>query len=128
MIQAGIIIEFTNEESKKRSEDKKLATVEVLPGICGLKTKLIITADEEQLVQVEIHSECPLIAAMQKDLKNLDGYSECFAKYSSSTVYSTAEKNIKHLACPVPTAIIKGMEVACGLALPKNVAFVIEKS
>ena len=31
-----------------------MATVEVLPGICGLKTKLILTADEEQLVQVKI--------------------------------------------------------------------------
>jgi hypothetical protein len=104
-----------------------MAAVEILPGICGLKTKLVLTADEEQIVQVEIESECPYITAMQKDLKDLDGYSECFAKYSSSTVYSTAEKNIKHLACPVPTAIIKGMEVACGLALPRNVTLIIEK-
>ena len=104
-----------------------MATVEVLPGICGLKTKLIITADKEQMVQVKIKSECPYITAMQEDLKDLDGYSECFARYSSSTVYSAAEKNIKHLACPVPTAIIKGMEVACGLALPRNVTLIIEK-
>jgi len=101
-----------------------MATVEILPGICGLKTKLILTADEDQVVQVKIESECPYITAMQEDL---DGYSECFAKYSSSIVYSVAEKNIKHLACPVPTAIIKGMEVACGLALPRNVTLVIEK-
>jgi len=104
-----------------------MATVEILPGICGLKTKLILTADEDQMVQVEIESECPCVAAMQEELKDLDGYNECFSKYSSSTVYSAAEKNIKHLACPVPTAIIKGMEVACGLALPKNVNLVIEK-
>ena len=104
-----------------------MAAVEILPGICGLKTKLRITADEEQTVQVEIESECPYITAMQEDLKDLDGYSECFARYSSSTVYSVAEMNIKHLACPVPTAIIKGMEVACGLALPRNVTLIIEK-
>ena len=104
-----------------------MATVEILPGICGLKTNLILTADEDQIVQVKIDSECPYVTAMQEELKDLDGYSECFAKYSSSTVYSVAEKNIKHLACPVPTAIIKGMEVACGLALPRNVTLVIEK-
>jgi len=104
-----------------------MAAVEISPGICGLKTKLIITADEEQIVQVKIESECPHIAAMQEELKDLDGYSECFARYRSSTVYTAAEKNIKHLACPVPTAIIKGMEVTCGLALPKNVTLVIEK-
>ena len=104
-----------------------MATVEILPGICGLKTKLKLTADEEQTVQVEIESECPYVTAMQNELKDLDGYSECFAKYSSSTVYTVAEKYIKHLACPIPTAIIKGMEVACGLALPRNVSLVIEK-
>ena len=53
-----------------------MATVEVLPGICGLKTKLIITSDEDQMVQVEIDSECLYITAMQEDLKDLDGYSE----------------------------------------------------
>jgi len=105
-----------------------MATVEILPGICGLKTKLIITADEEQIVQVKIESECLSVATMQEELKELDGYSECFSQYSSSTVYSVAEKHIKHLACPVPTAIIKGMEVACGWALPKNVTLIIENN
>lgn len=104
-----------------------MAKVEVLPGICGLKTSLAVTADEDQMVQVQITSECPHIAAMQAELQELDGYSECFAKYSASTVYAVAEKHCRHLACPVPTAIIKGMEVACGLALPKDVTLTIEK-
>lgn len=36
-------------------------------------------------------------------------------------------RNIKHAACPVPSAIIKGVEVACGLALPKDVEIKIAK-
>jgi len=83
-----------------------MATIKILPGICGLKAKLILTADEDQIVQVEIESECQYVTAMQEDLMDLDGYSECFSKYSSSNVYLVAEKYCKHLACPIPTAII----------------------
>lgn len=104
-----------------------MAIVEVLPGICGLKTTLTVTADEDQIVQVQIESECPHIRAMQAELQDLDGYSECFAKCSASTVYAVAEKHCRHLACPVPTGIVKGMEVACGLALPKDVSITIKK-
>jgi hypothetical protein len=104
-----------------------MTKVDVNPGICGLKTQLVITADDMQMVELDIHSECPHITAMQSGLTKLDGYEDCFAKYSESKVYKVAEEHCKHLACPVPTAIIKGMEVACGLALPKDVEIHIEK-
>jgi hypothetical protein len=104
-----------------------MAIIEVTPGICGLTTRLTVTADEDQIVRVVIESGCPHIKAMEDELQDLDGYAECFAKYSTSTVFSVAEKHCRHLACPVPTALVKGMEVACGLALPKDVVIKIEK-
>ena len=104
-----------------------MAKVDVNPGICGLKTQLTITADDMQIVKVEIQSECPYIVAMKDGLSEMDWYEECFAKYSESTVYKVAEKHCRHLACPVPTAIIKGIEVACGLALHKDVIIHVEK-
>ena len=104
-----------------------MAKVEVNPGVCGLLTTLHVKVDDMENVSVEIQSECPHIKAMEAELVDLDGYVECFARYSASTVYSIAEKHCRHLACPVPTAIIKGMEVACGLALPKDVILQIEK-
>lgn len=104
-----------------------MAIVEVAPGICGLKTLLELTTDDLQMVKVEIQSDCPHIMAMGEELLELDGYVECFAKYSESAIYKAAEKHCKHLACPVPTAIIKGMEIACGLALPKDVIISVRK-
>lgn len=104
-----------------------MAIVHVSPGICGLQTKLTITADEDQAVTVLIESDCPHIQAMQAELNELDGYTECFARFSTSAVYAAADKHCQHLACPVPGAIVKGMEVACGLALPKDVVIRIEK-
>lgn len=104
-----------------------MATVQVTPGICGLQTRMIITADEDQAVTILIESDCPHIRAMQAELNDLDGYEACFARFSSSAVYAAADKHCQHLACPVPAAIIKGIEVACGLALPKDVVIQIEK-
>ncbi len=104
-----------------------MATIQVNPGICGLKTKLVVTADDDQMVQVAIDSECPHIQAMEAELQELDGYSECLGRFTGSTVYAAADRHCRHVACPVPSAIIKGMEVACGLALPKDVEIRVEK-
>ncbi|MHC1722957.1 MAG: hypothetical protein AB9836_07135 [Aminipila sp.] len=106
-----------------------MTTVNVNPGGCGLNTKLIITTENNQLVKIYIQSECQQIKDMGSELEltELDGYQECFAKYSTSTIYKIAEKCCRHLACPVPTAIIKGMEVACGLNVAKDATIRIEK-
>jgi hypothetical protein len=101
--------------------------VDIDPGVCGLKTTLSIVPVEKWILRVEIESECPHVKAMEGDLAELNSMAECFAKYSQSTVYKSAENHIKHLACPVPTAIIKGMEVASGFAAIKDVSIHIEK-
>ena len=48
-------------------------------------------------------------------------------KKNTSKVYEVASRHCKHLACPVPCGIIKGIEAACGLALPKDVEMKIQK-
>lgn len=48
-------------------------------------------------------------------------------KFTLLKIYELAKKYCKHAACPVPSAIIKGVEVACGLALPKDVEIRIAK-
>ncbi|MBC7765624.1 MAG: hypothetical protein H7Y41_03980 [Hyphomonadaceae bacterium] len=98
-----------------------MATIKVNPGICGLLSTFTIQADDEQMVSIKIRSDCPHVLAMQAELVDLDGYAECFSNILDSTIYKVANDYIRHIACPVPAAIIKGMEVACGLALPKDV-------
>ncbi len=104
-----------------------MVKVKVNPGACGFITNLTIAADAKQQVKVDIDSSCPQVMAMKAELQELNGYKECFAKPSTSKVFQTAEKHLRHLACPVPTAIIKGMEVACGLNIAKEVDIRIEK-
>jgi hypothetical protein len=98
-----------------------MVEVNVNPGVCGLNTIIKVNSEDMQNASVEITTECPNVKAMEHDLKEVDGYIECFSKLGDSQVYEAARKNCRHAACPVPSAIIKGLEVACGLALPKDV-------
>jgi hypothetical protein len=104
-----------------------MATIQVNPGVCGLVTSVTVTSEDMQMATVRIESECPAVKAMEPELQDIDGYVECFSRFSDSRVYGAANAHCKHVACPVPSAIIKGIEVACGLALPKDVGFGISK-
>jgi len=77
-----------------------------------------------------MQTECPSLKPMAEELNEVDAYQECFAKVGESPVFQLARKHCKHAACPVPTAIIKAVEVAAKLALPKNVSieFVAENA
>jgi hypothetical protein len=103
-----------------------MAEVKVNPGICGLESTIKVTSNNMQTAVVEIFSECPGIKQMENELKDIDCFEECFSKIGNSRVYKAADKYCKHVACPVPAAIIKGLEVACGLSLAKDVEFKIK--
>jgi hypothetical protein len=105
-----------------------MVEVKVNPGICGLNTVVRVDSEDMQNAIIEIITECPNIKPMEQELKEVDGFEECFSKLGESKIYELSKKYCKHAACPVPSAIIKGVEVACGLALPKNVEFKISKT
>jgi hypothetical protein len=104
-----------------------MVEVKVNPGVCGLNTVIKVNSEDMQNAVIEIVTECPNIKPMEQELKEVDGYEECFSKLGDSKVYELAKKYCKHAACPVPSAIIKGIEAACGLALPKDVDIKITK-
>lgn len=104
-----------------------MVEVQVNPGICGLKTSICVDSEDEQTADIMICTDCPSLKPMEEELKEADGYAVCFAKPGESMVFELAHKYCRHPGCPVPVAIIKAIEVACGLALPKNVEITIEK-
>ncbi|MEI8094292.1 MAG: hypothetical protein WCG80_08785 [Spirochaetales bacterium] len=104
-----------------------MAHVHVEPGICGFTTEITAVADDDLQVKVSLTSDCEAIKAMEADLQELDGYTEVLGKWGSSTVAKAARLHCHHAACPVPAAILKGIEVACVLALPKDVVMRISK-
>ncbi|KPU44523.1 hypothetical protein OXPF_16060 [Oxobacter pfennigii] len=99
----------------------------VNPGVCGLTTEIKADSKDHQNSDVTIETACPFIKKIGEELKSVDGYKEIFAKYGDSTVYELAAKHCKHASCPVPSGILKAIEAACGLALPRDVEMKITK-
>lgn len=75
---------------------------------------------------MKISSECERISKMAEVLGELDMF-EVFKPLTESQVYRAAAQTVKHTACPVPSAILKAVEVAAELALPKDVVIKIER-
>jgi len=108
-----------------------MSTVIVKPGVCGLESKIVVTKkdndEDSYLIDIKIESESDNIKRLAKELKEVNGFHECFTNFSTSEVYKLGAKCGLHVACPVPSAIIKAIEVECGLALPRNVEMIITK-
>ena len=104
-----------------------MAVIHVDPGICGMATVVRTESEDGQICKVSIESPCEAIKALAEEIKELDGFAVAFTPFPANPVYAAASKHYKHAACPVPSAIVKAVEVACGLALPKDVSFRVEK-
>ena len=95
-------------------------------GICGMVTT--VTAQEaDGQMQVSIDSNCPHYKELEAKLQGLEPYSVCFDKVGQSAVYAACAQTCPHGACPVPTGIVKAIEIAAGLALPRDVVITLSK-
>lgn len=104
-----------------------MSQVKVKPGICGFDTTIEIKSEDMQNATIEGTTQCPSILKLMEELKEVDGFSECFGKFGDSKTFELAKKHCQHPSCPIPSAILKGIEVECGLALPQTVEMEITK-
>jgi hypothetical protein len=104
-----------------------MARVEVSPGVCGLKTTILAQADDMYDVAIEIVSECERVQRLAEDLVSVSALSELRQALPETAVYQAAGRAGLHVACPVPSAVLKAVEVAAGLALPADVQIVIRR-
>jgi hypothetical protein len=101
--------------------------VTVEAGVCGFVTEIEALLDENQQVKLEIDSNCPNIMALAEDYNLSEGMTEVFIPFGESPLFLAAKKHLKHTACPIPSTIMKAIEVTCGLALPRDVTMKIER-
>ena len=104
-----------------------MATVHVLPGVCGFETRIVATADEMLQARVEIESQCVHIKQMAEQLQELSAMDELMRPINETSPYLAAAQCRAHAACPVPSAILKALEVATGMALPADVQIRISR-
>ncbi|SHJ64410.1 hypothetical protein SAMN02745751_03025 [Dethiosulfatibacter aminovorans DSM 17477] len=103
-----------------------MAKIIVNPGICGLITEIEVEAVDGMNAEFKVESQCGHIRKLADDVPSVNGYEEVFKKYGEGAIAKAAAVHCSHAACPVPTAMLKGVEVACSLALPKEVEIKFE--
>jgi len=102
--------------------------ITVEAGVCRFKTIIIARGNPETfMIEYEIQSECPSVVKMAEALKPICPYPEVEAKLNHTTIYNLAGDYLPHAACPIPCALMKGMEAAADLALKRDVSIKIEK-
>lgn len=103
-----------------------MAKAEIFAGICGFNTT-VQTHMNGRTCQLEIQSECKAIQRLAENLTEVDPFKEISFRRQLPQTYEAAHQYCSHAACPVPSGIIKAIEVEAGLALPKDVTIRISK-
>ena len=97
-----------------------MATVKVNAGICGMYVVIRAVADQPYgTVKLEIESNCPDVQKMAEELHEVKSIGEISQRGEGPRTLRAAKK-LPHTACVAPSAIIKAIEVAAGLALPAD--------
>lgn len=104
-----------------------MAKAVINAGVCGFITE--ITAESEDLVTaiLKVSSQCPAYAVLEGREIEVEGMKVCFGKLAQNEIYDLFRETCRHSACPVPAGALKAVEVACELALPRDVSMKIEK-
>ena len=97
-----------------------MTRVTVDAGICGFGTAVEVSKTGRRRVSVVLTSDCEMVASMNGQLQDLE-WLEVLGPPTDSAVWDCACEHLKHPSCPVPTAILKAIEVELELALPKDV-------
>jgi hypothetical protein len=95
-------------------------------GVCGFQTRVLADSDDGQHVSFQITSGCERIRGLAAGVQGLgpvDTYQE-ISTQNDSVVMGVVRQHLKGCCagCAVPVAIFKSMQVAAGLALPKDVS------
>jgi hypothetical protein len=104
-----------------------MARAEIFAGICGFTSTVDALKSEDGSVSLAIQSDCKAIQRLGAELENVDPFREITFRREGPLTLQMAGKYCSHTACPVPSGIIKAVEVAAGLALPADVTIKLSK-
>ena len=98
----------------------------IQPGACGMPATVEVKKKGKKTFTVTITSECEMVGKLGNELPELD-FMDAFKRLLDNPVYTKGAGCLKHVSCPVPTGILKALEVEAGLAVPRDVSIVFEK-
>ncbi|GAB4423103.1 MAG: hypothetical protein OHK0032_18300 [Thermodesulfovibrionales bacterium] len=95
-------------------------------GICGFSVTVTAEKGEGKKIHISLDTECDMVKKMAEDISSLEMMA-AFTGFANNPVYRAAAKNLKHVACPVPSGILKALEVELGVALLKDASIIFIK-
>ena len=104
----------------------KKCNVCVDAGVCRMITHVHAVQQEDMMVRISIESDCHNILKMSWSIKDVNPYTEIESPICESEIYKIASRTLPHAACPVPSAIIKAVEVASDMGIKRDVTIKIE--
>jgi hypothetical protein len=96
-----------------------VAKAEITSGICGFTTIVEARMNGSNCV-LTIDSSCEDVQRLAGELSEVDPFQEITFRGTGPRTLRAVAKHCKHPACPVPSGIIKAIEVESGLALPAD--------
>ena len=97
-----------------------MADVIIRAGVCGFTTVVSATVAADGLVDLRIESDCESVLQLSQRLARVDPFREFTYRGPGPETLQAARAVLPHPACIVPAGMIKSIEVAAGLALPRN--------
>ncbi|MEW6108461.1 MAG: hypothetical protein AB1632_04720 [Nitrospirota bacterium] len=98
-----------------------MTKVRVNSGICGFSVTVAADRTRDKRINIILTTECEMVQKMMEDISVLD-MRAAFAGHLANPVFRSAAMHLKHPACPVPSGILKALEVESGFCLPRNAA------
>jgi hypothetical protein len=103
-----------------------MSKAEINSGVCGHVSTVEASMDGK-VCKVSITSDCKAIQELAQELTEVNPMMEISCKRSTPQTLQLGMKHCYHAACPVPVGIIKAVEVAAKLALPKDAVIKVSK-
>ena len=104
-----------------------MAKATIDAGICGYTTTVETEKTGDYQFKLHIESQCQHIQKMAEDLQEVNALGEISPRKGDHQILEKGKQYCTHAACPVPVGVIKAVEVAAGLALPKDAHIKVEK-
>ncbi len=103
-----------------------MTKVIINPGACGMPAEVEIEKKDGKTYILRISSECEMVMKLGKEIPELT-MMDAFKKIFENPVYKKGATCLRHVACPVPSGILKALEVEAGLNLPKDASITFIK-
>ena len=102
-----------------------MTTVTVNSGACGFIVTIRASKGDGGKLSISLDTQCEMVKKMLEDISVVERFA-VLAGFQNNPVYRSAAKNLKHVACPVPSGILKALETEAGLNIRKDATIIFK--